>query len=117
LFEEISAALKVGRNVVLDNTNINRWERNNSIGIARARGIKDVEIIWLNMAKDASIRLNAGRSRVVPLKEIDERFATFEEPQSDEGRVTVLSPIVDLTRQDISERRYEVLRSDLPALS
>lgn len=81
--------IKEGKNVVVDATSINRWERKNYIEIAKDFNAIPVAVIFDTPVEECK-RRNQGRERVVPDFVYDKMLKKYEAPSIAEGFVMVL---------------------------
>lgn len=85
---EVESLLKNGKNVMVDATNVNRKDRNDSITTAKKYGARVTAFVF-EMNRAGLIKRNADRGkqggRVVPDWVIDKMLAKYEAPSNAEG--------------------------------
>lgn len=77
-------ALKIGKDVIFDNTNITKFARKSAINIAKNNGAAVVAIVFENNLT-AALEGNAKRDRHVPEYVIKNMSERFEDPSLEEG--------------------------------
>ena len=95
-YERLEAALKAGRNVLIDNTNVSTLHRKGPLAMAADYGYHHITHVFLDVPVEECMRRNSLRDRKVP----DEAFAelahalTWEGgiPKREEGNLVVLNP-------------------------
>lgn len=71
--------LKQGFNVIIDATNVSKWERKGYLDIARKLN-KEANAVYFKVSIDEAKSRNAGRKRVVPESVIDKQYSRLEIP-------------------------------------
>lgn len=84
LKERLVETIRCGRNVIVDATSINRWERSDYINIANNNGAIAIATLFNTPLEACKIR-NEKRERTVPDFVYDRMTAKYEEPSTEEG--------------------------------
>ncbi len=83
LFKMTEYFLKLGKDVLLDNTNYSKKNRKQFVEIARKHGVK-IRAYVFKTPYEVCITRNEARDRKVPIHVIKNQFDKFEEPGLDE---------------------------------
>jgi predicted kinase len=94
-FKRLDEALAEGKDLAIDNTNLNPKQRQPIIERARASGYSDVQLWLMDTPLDVCITRNSGRSRVVPDEVIASAHGELNRagrPKRTEGKIIVIRP-------------------------
>ena len=94
--------LSIGKDVIIDSTNITINSRKKYIDIARRYGAK-VTVHWVDCQVDKAIEQNALRERNVPEVVIYSMNKSFQPPNIDEGIDTIMIYHPDLGLESVIE--------------
>lgn len=84
LYARMEDALRHGENVVVDSTNITKWERNNALNIAKKYSDNVIAVVFSTPVEVCKER-NRKRVRTVPEFVYDKMAARYEQPTTAEG--------------------------------
>jgi|GEM_PF-948495 len=109
-YSRLEEALRQGRNVLIDNTNVNTLHRKGSLAMAEQYGYDRITHVFLDVPLEECLRRNALRERKVPeeaMRQLAESLTwPGSVPSAKEGDLIVLKPgdaigdfLVDRVRQ------------------
>lgn len=94
-FQQLEDLLAEGKDIVIDNTNINQKQRKPILERAAKAGYTDVQLWLLDVPLDVCLERNKGRERAVPDDIVANMFMTLNRtgrPRRDEGRLVIIRP-------------------------
>lgn len=94
-FQRLESAMGEGKNIIIDNTNLNPKQRKPIIDRAEKYEYQDVQLWLLDIPLDVCLERNKSRERVVPEDIIANMFMELNRsgrPKRMEGKVVILRP-------------------------
>lgn len=94
-FKQLEDVLAEGKDVVIDNTNINTKQRKPIIERAAKAGYTDIQLWLLDVPLDVCLERNKKRDRAVPDDIVANMFMTLNRtgrPRREEGRLVIIRP-------------------------
>jgi predicted kinase len=94
-FKRLEEVLSQGKDVVVDNTNLNSKQRRPIIERASAADYKDIQLWLMDTPLDVCITRNSSRSRNVPTEVIASAYNELNRagrPRRSEGKVIIIRP-------------------------
>ena len=92
LRERLAVAIDEGHDVIVDATNMSRWERASYIDIAKEHDATPVAVLFTTPVEVCKQR-NAQRTRVVPEFVYDRMLSRYEKPTLEEGFAQILEVV------------------------
>lgn len=78
-YERYEEMLAEKINIVIDNTNVHKNERNRLISLAKAAGYEEIELWLVNTSLKEALKRNEKRDRKVPVAVIEKMQAVLDE--------------------------------------
>lgn len=94
-FKRLEQGLQAGKNIVVDNTNMNRKHRQPILQRAKAAGYTDIQLWCLDVPLDVCLARNKARQRLVPEDIVANMFMELNRggrPQRSEGKIVIIRP-------------------------
>ncbi len=94
-FARLEEMLAQGRDIVIDNTNLNSKQRQPIIERARTAGYEEAQLWLMDTPLDVCITRNSGRTRIVPEEVIASAFNELNRagrPKRAEGKLMIIRP-------------------------
>ncbi len=94
-FKQLDEALAEGKDIVIDNTNINTKQRKPIVDRASKAGYKDIQLWLLDVPLDVCLERNKNRPRAVPDDIVANMFMTLNRtgrPRREEGKLVIIRP-------------------------
>lgn len=94
-FQQLEEALGVGKDVVIDNTNLNTKQRRPILERADKFGYTDVQLWLLDVALDTCLERNRKRERTVPEDIVANMYMELNRagrPRREEGKIVLIRP-------------------------
>jgi len=94
-FKQLEQLLAEGKDIVVDNTNINFKQRKPILERAARAGYSDVQLWLLDVPLDLALERNRKRERAVPDDIVANMFMTLNRtgrPRREEGRLVIIRP-------------------------
>lgn len=94
-FERLEAALSVGQDIVIDNTNINTKHRSPILQRAIRAGYSDIQLWVLDVPLETCLERNRGRERSLPDDVIVNYYNALHghgKPRKHEGKLVIVRP-------------------------
>lgn len=85
LYHRMETLLAMRKSVVVDSTNINRWERSRAIELAKKWNARNIVCINMNTPISECKKRNQARERKVPDFVFERMLQKYESPSYDEG--------------------------------
>ena len=90
LYQRMETLLAIGQSIIVDATNINRWERKRAIDLAKKWNARNIVCINIDTPIEECKKRNQARERKVPDFVYDRMSQKFESPSYDEGFTLIL---------------------------
>ena len=97
-FERLESAFDEGKNVIIDNTNLNPKQRKPILERATRFGYQDVQLWLLDIPLELCLTRNNSRERVVPEDIVANMYMELNRsgrPKRSEGKVVIIRPSKD----------------------
>ncbi len=94
-FKKLEELLAQGRDIIIDNTNINQKQRRPIIERAANAGYTDIQLWLLDVPLDLCLERNRNRDRAVPEDIVANMFMTLNRhgrPRKEEGKLVLIRP-------------------------
>ena len=97
-FARLEEAMKIGKSIVIDNTNINAKQRKPILERAQQFGYEDVQLWFLDVPLEICLERNRNRDRAVEDEIVRNMYNSINSggrPKRTEGKVIVIRPSAD----------------------
>lgn len=95
LYRQLEELLALGKDIVIDNTNLNAKQRKPILELATKAGYTDIQLWLLDVPLDLCLERNKNREKAVPDDVVANLFMILNRtgrPRRDEGRLVIIRP-------------------------